>query len=109
MERLQQDGRASFFAGLWQAGCTKQSVWSSRFMEPMSLKARAFIGITILTGFSVLAFGLFHGQWDNLVRYSCYLLLALLASTLKVSLPGFTGTMSVIFLDRKSTRLNSSH
>jgi len=67
-------------------------------MQPMSLKARAFIGITILTGFSVLAFGLFHGQWDNLVRYSCYLLLALLASTLKVSLPGFTGTMSVIFL-----------
>src|SRR5438309_8724830 len=98
MERLQQDGRAPFFAGLWQAGCTKQSVWSSRFMQPMSLKARAFIGITILTGFSVLAFGLFHGQWDNLVRYSCYLLLALLASTLKVSLPGFTGTMSVIFL-----------
>ncbi len=65
---------------------------------PMSLKARAFIGITILTGFSALAFGLFHGQWDNLARYSCYLLLALMASTLKVSLPGFTGTMSVIFL-----------
>ena len=67
-------------------------------MRSMSLKAQTFIAATILTGFSVLAFGLSHGQWNDLGRFSCYLLLALLASSLKVSLPGFTGTMSVIFL-----------
>ncbi len=67
-------------------------------MKPTSLKAYAFISVTILTGLTVLTSGLSHGQWYDLPRYCCYLLLALLASGLKVNLPGVTGTMSVIFL-----------
>src|SRR5712692_11385132 len=67
-------------------------------MKPTSIKAHIFIGLTILTGFMVLAFGLSQGQWTDLTRYFFYLSLALLASGMKVRLPGVTGTMSVIFL-----------
>lgn len=67
-------------------------------MKPTSLQARAFIGITILVGFTVLAWGLPQGPWNDPTRYFCYFLLALLASGLKVNLPRITGTMSVIFL-----------
>ncbi len=67
-------------------------------MKPTSIKAHAFISFTILTGLAVLASGLLQGQWNDLPQYSCYLLLALLASGMKVGLPGVTGTMSVIFL-----------
>src|SRR2546430_6221685 len=38
------------------------------------------------------------GQWTEPSRYLCYLALALLASGMKVNLPGVHGTMSVIFL-----------
>ncbi len=67
-------------------------------MKPTSIKAHIFIGLTILTGFLVLAFGFSQGQWTDLTRYFFYLSLALLASGMKVQLPGVTGTMSVIFL-----------
>ncbi len=45
-----------------------------------------------------MSLGLFHGQWTEPSRYLCYLALALLASGMKVNLPGVHGTMSVIFL-----------
>ncbi len=52
----------------------------------------------VLMGFSVVAYGLFQWESSGLTRYVCYLLIALLASGLKVSLPGITGTLSVNFL-----------
>jgi diguanylate cyclase (GGDEF)-like protein/putative nucleotidyltransferase with HDIG domain len=67
-------------------------------MKPLSTKARAFINVTILAGFAILILGLAQGQWSNPTRFICYLVLTLLAASLKVSLPGVTGTMSVIFL-----------
>ncbi len=67
-------------------------------MLPTSTKARVYIGITLLGGLLSLSLGLFHGQWTEPSRYLCYLALALLASGMKVSLPGVHGTMSVIFL-----------
>jgi diguanylate cyclase (GGDEF)-like protein/putative nucleotidyltransferase with HDIG domain len=67
-------------------------------MLPNAIKARAFIAATVLVGTALLALGFYHGQWDDLPRYFCYLALALLASGMKVTLPGITGTMSVIFL-----------
>jgi PAS domain S-box-containing protein len=42
--------------------------------------------------------GVTHGAPQDLLRCFCYLLLAIPASGLKVSLPGVTGTMSVLFL-----------
>jgi diguanylate cyclase (GGDEF)-like protein/putative nucleotidyltransferase with HDIG domain len=71
---------------------------NTRHMERTTAKAQAFIGITVFTGFTLLAIGLYHGQWSDPNRYLYYLALAVLASGLKVTLPGVTGTMSVIFL-----------
>src|SRR5256884_1193939 len=70
----------------------------TRLMLPTSTKARVYIGITLLGGLLSLSLGLFQGKWTEPSRYVCYLALALLASGMKVSLPGVHGTMSVIFL-----------
>jgi len=61
--------------------------------------AKLYIGLVIALGFSLLTGCLlFQAQFPGLPRYFSYLLLAVLASTLKVRLPGLTGTMSVNFL-----------
>jgi len=46
----------------------------------------------------VLGFALSHWQSQDLARFACYLAVAVLASGLKVQLPGIDGTMSVNFL-----------
>ena len=45
-----------------------------------------------------LAYALWHWQTVDLTRFACYLLVAVLASGLKIQLPGINGTMSVNFL-----------
>jgi len=49
-------------------------------------------------GVVVLGYALSHWQSHDLVRFACYLAVAMLASGLKVQLPGINGTMSVNFL-----------
>jgi diguanylate cyclase (GGDEF)-like protein/putative nucleotidyltransferase with HDIG domain len=46
----------------------------------------------------VLLFAAVHPTSRNIAKFTCYLLVALLASRLQVYLPGVTGTMSVNFL-----------
>src|SRR4029077_12312114 len=46
----------------------------------------------------MLSFGVVHWESSDPLRFAIYLLLALVASTLKVRLPGLTGTMSLNFL-----------
>ncbi len=67
-------------------------------MKPLSTPARAFLAITIVCGFVVLALGFYHAAWPDLGPFFCYFVLAMLASGMKIKLPGVTGTMSVIFL-----------
>jgi len=67
-------------------------------MKPLSNLARAFILATVVCGFAVLALGIYDAAWTNLGPFFCYFVLAMLASGMKVKLPGVTGTMSVIFL-----------
>ncbi len=67
-------------------------------MEELSLRTKAFVGLTALSGTAVLVYSLWHWQSADLTRFSCYLAVALLASVLKVQLPGIDGTMSVNFL-----------
>jgi two-component system cell cycle sensor histidine kinase/response regulator CckA len=64
----------------------------------MSLTTRIYIGVVLALGALALGYGL--AQWDgtNLVRFLWYLALAVPASCLKVTLPGVTGTMSVLFI-----------
>jgi uncharacterized membrane protein YeiH len=66
--------------------------------RPMSLKARLFIGATAALGMWALLHALLHWQSVNLTRFICYLLVAVLASNLKIQLPGIDGNMSVNFL-----------
>jgi diguanylate cyclase (GGDEF)-like protein/putative nucleotidyltransferase with HDIG domain len=66
--------------------------------DELSLQTKAFVGITASIGVVVLAFALFHWQSQDPMRFVCYLVVAILASGLKVQLPGIDGTMSVNFL-----------
>ena len=67
-------------------------------VDGLSLQTKAFVGITASVGIVVLSFSLAHWQSHDLVRLACYMAVAVLASGLKVQLPGIDGTMSVNFL-----------
>lgn len=64
----------------------------------MSIVARIYISTVAFIGGCVLVNELCHWQSQDLVRFFCYLLMAILGSRLKVSLPAITGTMSVLFI-----------
>jgi diguanylate cyclase (GGDEF)-like protein/putative nucleotidyltransferase with HDIG domain len=64
----------------------------------MSTGTKLFVGITVSLGMVVLCSALWHWQSADLTRFICYLAVAILASSLKVQLPGIDGTMSVNFL-----------
>jgi diguanylate cyclase (GGDEF)-like protein/putative nucleotidyltransferase with HDIG domain len=57
-----------------------------------------FIAATATTGAAVLVISCLHWQCNDPLKFACYLLIAILASTMKVSLPGIDSTMSVTFL-----------
>jgi len=63
-----------------------------------SIGARVFIACLALAGCAYLALAFSHWQSSDPVEFTCYLIAALLASPLKVSLPGIDGTLSVNFL-----------
>jgi diguanylate cyclase (GGDEF)-like protein/putative nucleotidyltransferase with HDIG domain len=60
--------------------------------------AKVFITLVVMVGTGVLVYGAANPTSKNIAQFICYLLIALLASRLKVNLPGITGTMSVNFL-----------
>jgi len=60
--------------------------------------ARTFIGLVIFVGLLAVLQPLATTHEGLSTRFVCYLLLALLSSSLKVTLPGVTGTLSVSFL-----------
>src|SRR5215831_13114938 len=64
----------------------------------MTWYARGFIAVLAVAGSCVLIWGGLHWSSPHPLRFLCYLVVALLASRLKVHLPGITGTMSVNFL-----------
>jgi diguanylate cyclase (GGDEF)-like protein/putative nucleotidyltransferase with HDIG domain len=67
-------------------------------MDGLSIQTKAFVGVTACFGVVTLGYALLHWQSQDLTRFACYLAVALLASGLKVQLPGIDGTMSVNFL-----------
>jgi len=70
----------------------------SRSWNGLSLPAKLFIAVVILGGFGTLVYGAVHQSSKNIAEFICYLGIAILASRLKVNLPGITGTLSVNFL-----------
>ncbi|HYM76153.1 MAG TPA: HD domain-containing phosphohydrolase [Candidatus Dormibacteraeota bacterium] len=63
-----------------------------------SIGARAFIAGMSLAGSVCLGAAFLHWQSSDPVKFVCYLIAALLASALKVTLPGVVGTLSLNFL-----------
>src|SRR5579863_3936915 len=64
----------------------------------LPLSAKMFIGLVVAVGTSVLVYGVVHQTSKNIAEFICYLGISILASRMKVNLPGLTGTMSVNFL-----------
>ena len=63
-----------------------------------SIGARVFIAELALAASAFLFYGFAHWQTSDPVKFACYLIAALLASPLKMGLPGVEGTLSVNFL-----------
>ena len=63
-----------------------------------SIGARLLIGGMAGAGVVSFAWAFSHWQSSDPVKFLCYLIAALLASSLKMSLPGIEGTLSVNFL-----------
>lgn len=65
---------------------------------PVTTRAKIYIAWVAAVGLTILAMGLFQWTSANPARYLLLLVLALVAATLKVRLPGITSSMSVNFL-----------
>src|SRR5579872_1641954 len=63
-----------------------------------SIGARAFIVGMAFFGAASLVIAFAHWQSNDPLKFGCYVIAALLASSLKVTLPGIVGTLSVNFL-----------
>src|SRR5947209_16917647 len=70
----------------------------SRSWRKRSVPAKLFITLVVLAGICTLVYGAIHQSSRNIAEFICYLGIAILASRLKVNLPGITGTLSVNFL-----------
>src|ERR1700761_4406846 len=66
--------------------------------DGLSLQTKAFVCVTVLIGAVVMTVAFANWQSHDFMRFVCYLAVAILASGLKVQLPGIDGTMSVNFL-----------
>jgi diguanylate cyclase (GGDEF)-like protein/putative nucleotidyltransferase with HDIG domain len=64
----------------------------------MPIRAKVFVVLTAACGVALLAEAFLHWQCHDLLKFAGYLSMALLASTMKVRLPGMESTMSVHFL-----------
>jgi hypothetical protein len=64
----------------------------------MPALGKLFIAVVVLCGTAILVYGAIHQSSKNIAEFICYLGIAILASRLKVTLPGITGTLSVNFL-----------
>ncbi|MGA2859085.1 MAG: diguanylate cyclase [Candidatus Sulfotelmatobacter sp.] len=77
---------------------TKGLVQHSHSWRGLSIGAKLFISLIVMAGTAILAWGAIHQSSKNIAEFICYLGIAILASRLKVNLPGITGTLSVNFL-----------
>jgi diguanylate cyclase (GGDEF)-like protein/putative nucleotidyltransferase with HDIG domain len=60
--------------------------------------AQVFVALVIAAGTASLLLAALHPSSKNIAEFICYLGIAILASRLRVTLPGITGTLSVNFL-----------
>ena len=67
-------------------------------MKELPIRAKLYIAVTVLLGACLLAAAVPLWSSAQSLRFLLYLAAALVASNLKVALPGITGTMSVNFV-----------
>src|ERR1700686_4886161 len=70
----------------------------SRSWRGLSTLAKLYISLVVIAGLATLIYGGVHPNSKNIAEFICYLGISVLASRLKVTLPGITGTLSVNFL-----------
>lgn len=68
------------------------------YRNRMPLFARIYISAVVVIGAAVTVLELARWESQDLIRFLCYLALAILASRLKVVLPGISGALSVLFI-----------
>src|SRR5580692_9147841 len=71
---------------------------STHSWRGMPVGARVFVTLVIAAGMASLLQAAIHQSSKNIAEFICYLGVAILASRLRVALPGITGTLSVNFL-----------
>jgi diguanylate cyclase (GGDEF)-like protein/putative nucleotidyltransferase with HDIG domain len=71
---------------------------SAHSWKGLPIGAKAFIGLVIAAGLASLLQAAIHTSSKNIAEFICYLGVSILASRLRVTLPGITGTLSVNFL-----------
>lgn len=64
----------------------------------MPFRVKTFVAITCVIGAATFGAAMLHFEFTDGAKFLCYLCIAILASTLKVRLPGMESTMSVHFL-----------
>lgn len=64
-------------------------------MKNITISAKLFIGAMATVGVAALAGGLLQWECKDPVRFLSFLIIAMIASRLKIKLPGTTGNMSV--------------
>jgi diguanylate cyclase (GGDEF)-like protein/putative nucleotidyltransferase with HDIG domain len=64
----------------------------------MPIRAKIFIAIITAAGVALFGTACLHWHGNSLPQFACFVLIAMLASTMKVRLPGMESTMSVHFL-----------
>ena len=64
----------------------------------MPIRAKAFIVATVAAGIAAFGAACLHWHSNDLLKFICYLLIAVMASTMKVKLPGMDSTISVNYL-----------
>jgi diguanylate cyclase (GGDEF)-like protein/putative nucleotidyltransferase with HDIG domain len=71
---------------------------SAQSWKVLPAGARLFVGLVIVAGSASLLQAAIHQSSRNIAEFICYVGIAILASRLRVTLPGIMGTLSVNFL-----------
>ncbi len=66
--------------------------------DTVPIQARIFVATTAIVGATVLGMAFLHWHSSDPLKFGCYLLISILASTMKVRIPGIESTHSVTFL-----------
>jgi putative nucleotidyltransferase with HDIG domain len=61
----------------------------------MPVKAKFYVGLVVPIGLIAMVSGVFHWHSPNFRQFLCYLIIASLTSSAKITLPSINGTMSV--------------